>query len=107
LYMEVVKYKLKKDDLVQVIAGKEKGKSGKILKIDREKGKVLVAGLNMVKKARKPRRQGEKGGIVDIEAPIDISNVMIVCKKCGPTRIGIEGTGDKKVRKCKKCGEVL
>ncbi|MBR4377174.1 MAG: 50S ribosomal protein L24 [Spirochaetia bacterium] len=105
--MEVVKYKLKKDDLVQVITGKEKGKSGKILKIDREKGKVLVAGLNMVKKARKPRRQGEKGGIVDIEAPIDISNVMIVCKKCGPTRIGIEGTGDKKVRKCKKCGEVL
>ena len=105
--MEVVKYKLKKDDLVQVIAGKEKGKSGKILKIDREKGKVLVAGLNMVKKASKPRRQGEKGGIVDIEAPIDISNVMIVCKKCGPTRIGIEGTGDKKVRKCKKCGEVL
>ena len=61
----------------------------------------------MVKKARKPRRQGEKGGIIDIEAPIDISNVMIVCKKCGPTRIGIEGTGDKKVRKCKKCGEVL
>ncbi|MBR5916333.1 MAG: 50S ribosomal protein L24 [Spirochaetia bacterium] len=105
--MEVVKYKLKKDDLVQVITGKEKGKSGKILKIDREKGKVLVAGLNMVKKARKPKRQGEKGGIVDIEAPIDISNVMIVCKKCGPTRIGIEGTGDKKVRKCKKCGEVL
>lgn len=105
--MEVVKYKLKKDDLVQVTTGKEKGKSGKILKIDREKGKVLVAGLNMVKKARKPRRQGEKGGIVDIEAPIAISNVMIVCKKCGPTRIGIEGTGDKKVRKCKKCGEVL
>ena len=105
--MEVVKYKLEKEDLVQVSAGKEKGKSGKILKIDREKGKVLVAGLNMVKKARKPRRQGEKGGIVDIEAPIDISNVMIVCKKCGPTRIGIEGTGDKKVRKCKKCGEVL
>ena len=105
--MEVVKYKLKKDDLVQVITGKEKGESGKILKIDREKGKVLVAGLNMVKKARKPRRQGEKGGIVEIEAPIDISNVMIVCKKCGPTRIGIEGTGDKKVRKCKKCGEVL
>ena len=105
--MEVVKYKLKKDDLVQVTTGKEKGKSGKILKIDREKGKVLVAGLNMVKKARKPRRQGEKGGILDIEAPIDISNVMIVGKKCGPTRIGIEGTGDKKVRKCKKCGEVL
>ena len=61
----------------------------------------------MIKKAKKPRKQGEKGGIVEIEAPIDISNVMIVCKKCGPTRIGVEISGDNKVRKCKKCGEVL
>ncbi len=105
--METAKYKLKKEDQVKVIAGKEKGKSGKILKIDREKGKVVVAGLNMVKKAQKPRKQGDKGGIIDIEAPIAISNVMIVCKKCGPTRIGLEGEGKQKVRKCKKCGEVL
>ena len=91
--METVKYKLKKEDQVKVIAGKDKGKSGKILKIDREKGKVVVAGLNMIKKAQKPRKQGEKGGIIDIEAPIAISNVMIVCKKCGPTRIGLEGEG--------------
>ena len=110
--MEVVKYKLKKDDLVQVIAGKEKGKSGKILKIDREKGKVLVAGLNMVKKARKPRRQGEKGGIVDIEAPIDISNVMLVVdgKK---TRVGFQvetndkGKVVKKSRVAKSTGKVI
>ncbi|MCP5514059.1 MAG: 50S ribosomal protein L24 [Spirochaetales bacterium] len=105
--MEKVKYKLKKDDLVKIVTGKEKGKSGKIVRIDRIKGRVIVSGLNMIKKAKKPRKQGEKGGIVEIEAPIDISNVMIVCKKCGPTRIGVEISGDNKVRKCKKCGEVL
>ena len=105
--MEKVKYKLKKDDLVKIVTGKEKGKSGKIVRIDRIKGRVIVSGLNMIKKARKPKKQGEKGGIVEIESPIDISNVMIVCKKCGPTRIGVEISGDNKVRKCKKCGEVL
>lgn len=105
--MSVVKYKLKKEDLVQVISGKEKGKSGKIVQIDRDKGKVIIAGINMVKKARKPKKQGEKGGIVEIEAAIDMSNVMIVCKKCGPTRISIEVSGDQKARKCSKCGEVL
>lgn len=105
--MNNIKYKLKKEDQVTVIAGKEKGKSGKIIKMDRAKGKVLISGLNMIKKAKKPKRQGEKGGIVDIEAPMDISNVMIVCKKCGPTRIKIEADGDRKVRKCKKCGEIL
>ena len=105
--MEKVKYKPKKDDLVKIVTGKEKGKSGKIVRIDRIKGRVIVSGLNMIKKAKKPRKQGEKGGIVEIEAPIDISNVMIVCKKCGPTRIGVEISGDNKVRKCKKCGEVL
>ncbi len=105
--MSVVKYKLKKEDLVQVVAGKEKGKTGKIVRIDREKGKVIIAGINMVKKAKKPRKQGEKGGIVEIEAPIDISNVMIMCKKCGPSRISIEVSGDQKIRKCSKCGEVL
>jgi len=105
--MEKVKYKLKKDDLVKVITGKEKGKTGTIVKVDRSTGRVIVSGLNMIKKARKPKKQGEKGGIVEIEAPISISNVMIMCKKCGPTRIGVEVSGDQKVRKCKKCGEVL
>ena len=105
--MEKVKYKLKKDDLVKVITGKEKGKTGTIVKVDRSTGRIIVSGLNMIKKARKPKKQGEKGGIVEIEAPISISNVMIMCKKCGPTRIGVEESGDQKVRKCKKCGEVL
>ncbi len=105
--MEKVKYKLKKDDLVKIITGKEKGKTGKIVRIDRINGRVIVSGLNMIKKARKPKKQGEKGGIVEIEAPIEISNVMIMCKKCGITRIGVEISGDQKIRKCKKCGEVL
>ena len=101
------KVHVKTGDTVVILSGKDKGKQGKVLQVSPKERKVIVEGLNIATKHVKPRRQGEKGGIVDIEAPIDISNVMIVCKKCGPTRIGIEGTGDKKVRKCKKCGEVL
>jgi len=101
------KIKLKKDDQVQIIAGKERGKSGKILKVDRDKGRVLIQGLNMVKKARKARKQDEKGGIIEIEAPVHVSNVMIVCKKCGPTRIGYKIEKDQKTRICRKCGEAL
>jgi large subunit ribosomal protein L24 len=102
-----VNIKLKKNDNVQIIAGKDKGKSGRILKVERSKNRVIVQGLNMVKKAMKKRSQQDKGGIVDIEAPVNASNVMIVCKKCGPTRIKIDFDADKKVRKCRKCGEVL
>ena len=103
----MVNMKLKKDDTVQVIAGKEKGKQGKLLKINRDSGRVIVAGLNMVKKAMKKRKQNDRGGIEEIEAAIDASNVMIVCKKCGPTRVGIKIAGDDKQRVCRKCGEVL
>ena len=102
-----MKTKLKANDNVQVVTGREKGKTGRVLRIDRKNGKVIVQSLNMVKKAMKQRRQNEKGGIIDIEAPLDISNVMILCRKCGPTRIGFEGTGNDKKRVCKKCGEAL
>jgi large subunit ribosomal protein L24 len=105
--MADVKYKLRKEDLVQVITGKDKGKQGKILKIDRDKGRVIVAGLNMIKKAMKKKNQQDRGGIAEIEAALDISNVMIVCKKCGPVRIGYKIDGDTKKRVCRKCGEVL
>jgi large subunit ribosomal protein L24 len=105
--MAGTKTKLKREDLVQVIAGKERGKQGKILQIDREKGRAIVEGLNMVKKAMKKRRQNDRGGIAEIEASIDMSNLMIVCKKCGPTRIGYKIAGDAKQRVCRKCGEVL
>jgi len=103
----VTKTKVKKDDTVQIIAGKDKGKRGRVVKIDRAKGRLIVEGANIVKKAMKRKSQQDRGGIVEIEAPLDISNVMIVCKKCGPVRVGYKIDGEKKVRVCKKCGEAL
>ena len=105
------KYKLKKEDTVEIIAGKDKGKRGRILKILRDKDRVVVEGANIVKKAKKRKNQQDRGGIVEIEAAVHYSNVAMVCKKCGPTRIGykIEGV-DKaavKTRVCRKCGEAL
>jgi large subunit ribosomal protein L24 len=106
------KFKLKKEDTVQIITGKDKGKRGRILKILRDKDRVVVEGANIVKKAKKRRNQQDRGGIVEVEAAIHSSNVMIVCKKCGPTRIGYkldsgEGAQGNKIRVCRKCGEAL
>ena len=101
------KFKLKKDDNVQIITGKDKGKRGRILKIIRDKDRVVVEGLNMVKKAKKRRSKTDRGGIVEIEAAIHSSNLMYICKKCGPSRIGYRIDGKEKTRICKKCGEAL
>ena len=101
------KFKIRRDDQVEIIAGKDKGKRGTVVKIDREKGRVIVSGANLVKKALKRRSQQDQGGIAEVEAPLDISNVAIVCKKCGPVRIGYKIEGDKKIRVCRKCGEAL
>ena len=106
------KFKLKKEDTVQIITGKDKGKRGRILKIFRDKDRVVVEGANLVKKAKKRRNQQDRGGIVEIEAAIHSSNVALVCKKCGPTRAGykLETGADNKVTKtriCRKCGEAL
>ena len=101
------KFKLKKEDTVQVVAGKDKGKRGRVLKILRDKDRIVVEGVNMVKKAKKKRKQSDRGGILEIEAALHSSNLMIVCKKCGPTRIGCKLEGDKKNRVCRKCGEAL
>ena len=110
----VHKFKLKKEDTVQIIAGKDKGKRGRVLKILRAKDRVVVEGLNMVKKAKRRRGQQDRGGIIEIEAAVHASNVMILCKKCGPTRIGYKlGALDAKTGKpvktrlCRKCGEAL
>ncbi len=105
--VEKKKFKIHKDDTVQVIAGKDKGKRGTIVRVITKKDAVIVSGVNMVKKAMKKRSQQDQGGIVEIEAPLNISNVAIVCKKCGPTRIGYKIDGDKKIRVCRKCGEAL
>ena len=101
------KVKLHKNDNVEVITGKDKGKRGEVVRVFSQKHTVLVRGVNMVKKTFKARSQQDKGGISDIEAPIDVSNVMILCKKCGKTRAGFKIEGEKKMRVCRKCGEVL
>ena len=103
------KFKIHKDDNVEVIAGKDKGKRGSVVRVVTKNGKarVIVSGVNLVKKAMKRRTQQDAGGIAEIEAPLDISNVAIVCKKCGPTKIGYKIDGDKKIRVCRKCGDVL
>jgi len=101
------KFKIHKDDMVQVLAGKDKGKKGTVVRILPKKDAVIVSGINIVKKAMKKRSQQDQGGIAEIEAPLNISNVAIICKKCGPTKIGYKLDGDKKVRVCRKCGETL
>jgi large subunit ribosomal protein L24 len=106
------KFKLKKEDTVVIITGKDKGKRGRILKILRGKDRVVVEGANIVKKAKKRKNQQDRGGIIEVEAAIHYSNVAIVCKKCGPTRVGYkiegaEGSTKTKTRVCRKCGEAL
>ena len=102
------KFKIKKNDNVEVLAGKDKGKCGSVVRIIPKKDKVIVSGVNIVKKAMKRRSQQDQGGIVEIEAPLHISNVGVVCKKCGrPVKIGYKIDGDKKLRVCRKCGETL
>jgi large subunit ribosomal protein L24 len=96
--------KLRKNDTVRVIAGRDKGKTGRIVNIDREKMRAVVEGLNMVKKAMKQKKQNQKGGITSVEAPLSVGKLMIMCKKCGPTRIGYLVEGNSKKRVCRKCG---
>lgn len=99
--------KLIKGDQVQVITGKDKGKKGRVLRVDRLSGKIIVEGLNLVKKTQRPKKQSDKGGIIEIESSLPISNVMVICKRCGPTRLGIRVERTFKTRFCRKCGEVL
>ena len=99
---------IRKGDNVVVIAGKDKNKTGNIISANPTDNTVVVAGVNMISKHQKPRKAGEKGGIVKREGKIDASNVQIVCPVCGKaTRIAHKLDGDNKVRVCKKCGESL
>jgi large subunit ribosomal protein L24 len=96
--------KIKKGDKVYMMQGKDHGKSGKILRVFTADKKVVVEGLNLVKKTMKPRKAGQKGQIIDLPISVDISNVQLVCSSCGkPTRVGFSGEGTKKQRICKKC----
>ena len=103
------RFKIRKDDQVMVTTGKDKGKTGRVIKVVSEKGTVLIEKLNIVKRHQKPTQKIRHGGIIEKEAPINISNVLLICDKCkGPVRVGRKLLEDgKKVRSCKKCGEVL
>ena len=99
---------VKKGDKVMVISGKDKGKTGVVLEVLPKKERVLVEGVNIVKKHTKPNQANPQGGIVSQEAPIHVSNVMLIDPKSGePTRVSYMVEGDKKVRVAKKSGEVL
>ncbi|HCC60177.1 MAG: 50S ribosomal protein L24 [Candidatus Staskawiczbacteria bacterium RIFOXYC1_FULL_37_43] len=100
--------KVKKGDTILVISGKDKGKVAKILKSLPRERKVLVDGVNLKKKHVRPKREGEKGQVVQVPAPLEVSNIKIVCPKCGkPVRIGYKVEKDIKSRICKKCGQAI
>ena len=96
--------KIKKDDKVAIIAGKDKGKTGKVMHAFPEDRQVIVEGLNLMKKHVRPKKQGESGQIIEFPAPMDVSNVKLICSKCDEaTRVGIEREEGSKKRVCKKC----
>ena len=98
--------KIKKDDMVKVIAGKDKGKEGKVLAVNVKDNTLLVEGINMVTKHAKPSMANQQGGILHQEAPIDASNVMLLVNGKA-TRVGFKMDGDKKVRFAKASGEII
>jgi large subunit ribosomal protein L24 len=100
---------IRKNDSVMVIAGKERGKTGKVLRVLKEKDAVIIERLNIVKRHTKPRGPQQTGGIVEKEAAIHASNIMIMCEKCNaPARIGHKILADgKKIRICRNCTEAL
>lgn len=100
--------KIKKGDKVKVIAGKDRGKEGKVTKVFSAVGRVSVDGINVYKKHVHPKRREEKGEIVAVVRPLAISNVMLICPACGKgTRGGFKIEGGKKTRVCKKCGATI
>ncbi len=100
---------VKKGDMVEVIAGKQRGKRGKVLRVLPKHGRIIVEGVNVVKRHTRPTQKMPQGGIVEKEAPIPSSKVMLVCPKCGrPVRMGHGYLADgTKVRVCKRCGEQI
>jgi len=99
-----MKFKIKKGDKVKVLAGKDRGKVGVVEIVLTAKKRVKIEGVNVVKKHQKAKRSGEKGQLISLSMPIDISKVQLICPKCSkPSRVGRVMDGDKKFRVCKKC----
>ena len=106
--MSQVKLHVRKGDTVYILTGKDAGKRGKVLQAIPSRRKVIVEGVNVVKKHTMPTKALPQGGIVEKEAPIDSSNVMLVCTKCDkPTRVAKKLVDDKYYRACKRCGEII
>ncbi len=100
--------KIKKGDQVKILSGKDRGKEGKVLRIIPERFKALVEGVNIQKKHARPKREGEKGQVIQRPAAINISNLALICTKCGKaTRVGFRVEENKKVRYCKKCQKAI
>jgi len=101
--------RVKRGDTVAVIAGKERGKRGKVLRVLPTTGRLIVEKLNMIKRHQRPTQKLRQGGIIEREGTIPLSNVMVICTKCErPTRVGVGGLADgRKVRVCKRCREMI
>jgi len=105
----VTKPKIRKNDLVMVVKGKERGKTGKVMRVLPDEGRVVVERLNIVKRHSKPRGAASPGGIVEKEAPLQMANVMFFCERCNaPVRLGIKIAQDgERNRICRRCGEAV
>lgn len=102
------KLRIRKGDRVRVLAGKDRGREGDVMRVLPAEGRVIVEGVNVAKKHQKATRATMQGGIIDKDMPIDVSNVAILCSRCGPTRVGARVDEDgEKVRICRKCGGEL
>jgi len=101
--------KIRKNDNVIVISGKDKGKKGKVRQVKPKEGRLIIEGVNLIKRHSRTKGQARQAGIIELEAPMDISNVMLVCNKCSkPVRVGFKVLPDgKKVRICHSCEEVI
>ncbi len=101
--------KIKKNDKVKILKGKDRGKTGKVLRIDRNNRRVVVEGVNIVHRHTRQQSQSDPGGIIKKEGPVDLSNVLLICPSCGkPSRVGFaKAKSGQKVRVCKKCGEQM
>lgn len=100
--------KIKRNDTVKIISGKDRGKTGKVTHVFSDKHRIVVEGVNVHKRHQRAKKQGEKGQIVQMPMPIDVSNAVLICSACNkPARVAKKIVGKKKVRACKKCGAEL
>ena len=108
-HRHVAKFAIRKNDNVMVVTGRDRGKTGKVMRVLPDTGKLIVERLNIVKRHSKPRGPASPGGIVEKEAPLDLSNVMIFCDRCNaPVRTGVKPAADgTRTRVCRRCGESL